>query len=212
MTFSEYIVKNKVIEFGDFILKSGRKSPYFFNFGLFNNGKMLDNLGEYYADAIIESGIDFDIIFGSAYKGIPIALATVIALRLKYGINKSYTFNRKEVKEHGDKGIYVGSDMKNKKVLSVDDVLTSGKTTIETNDFINRLGGKLVASLVALDRCEQLFNDSKYTAKVGLKNQYSINVISIANIDEVLHVLNKEKKANEYKKLKAYIEGIRKNV
>ncbi|HEC2188908.1 TPA: orotate phosphoribosyltransferase, partial [Staphylococcus delphini] len=186
-------VKNKVIEFGDFTLKSGRKSPYFFNFGLFNNGKMLDNLGEYYADAIIESGIDFDIIFGSAYKGIPIALATVIALRLKYGINKSYTFNRKEVKEHGDKGIYVGSDMKNKKVLSVDDVLTSGKTTIETNDFINRLGGKLVASLVALDRCEQLFNDSKYTAKVGLKSQYNINVISIANIDEVLHVLNKEK-------------------
>lgn len=206
MTFSEYIVNFNIIQFGNFTLKSGRKSPYFFNFGLFNNGKMIDKLGEYYADTIVEANIDFDIVYGSAYKGIPIALSTVMALKTKYGINKGYTFNRKEEKKHGDKGVYVGSDLTNKKVLSVDDVLTSGKTTVETKKFIDKNGGQLVASLVALNRGEQYFNNSNYSAEVGLKNQYNIDTLSIANINDVLETLNNNKMFEEFKKLDSYIK------
>lgn len=206
MTFSEYIVNFNIIQFGNFTLKSGRKSPYFFNFGLFNNGEMIDKLGEYYADTIVEANIDFDIVYGSAYKGIPIALSTVMALKTKYGINKGYTFNRKEEKKHGDKGVYVGSDLTNKKVLSVDDVLTSGKTTVETKKFIDKNGGQLVASLVALNRGEQYFNNSNYSAEVGLKNQYNIDILSIANINDVLDTLNNNKMFEEFKKLDSYIK------
>lgn len=206
MTFSEYIVNFNIIQFGNFTLKSGRKSPYFFNFGLFNNGEMIDKLGEYYADTIVEANIDFDIVYGSAYKGIPIALSTVMALKTKYGINKGYTFNRKEEKKHGDKGVYVGSDLTNKKVLSVDDVLTSGKTTVETKKFIDKNGGQLVASLVALNRGEQYFNNSNYSAEVGLKNQYNIDILSIANINNVLETLNNNKMVEEFKKLDSYIK------
>ncbi|MGX0154898.1 orotate phosphoribosyltransferase [Staphylococcus sp. HMSC055A09] len=206
MTFSEYIVNFNIIQFGNFTLKSGRKSPYFFNFGLFNNGEMIDKLGEYYADTIVEANIDFDIVYGSAYKGIPIALSTVMALKTKYGINKGYTFNRKEEKKHGDKGVYVGSDLTNKKVLSVDDVLTSGKTTVETKKFIDKNGGQLVASLVALNRGEQYFNNSNYSAEVGLKNQYNIDILSIANINDVLKTLNNKKMFEEFKKLDLYIK------
>ena len=206
MTFSEYIVNFNIIQFGNFTLKSGRKSPYFFNFGLFNNGEMIDKLGEYYADTIVEANIDFDIVYGSAYKGIPIALSTVMALKTKYGINKGYTFNRKEEKKHGDKGVYVGSDLTNKKVLSVDDVLTSGKTTVETKKFIDKNGGQLVASLVALNRGEQYFNNSNYSAEVGLKNQYNIDILSIANINDVLKTLNNKKMFEEFKKLDSYIK------
>lgn len=207
MTFSEYIINFNIIQFGNFTLKSGRKSPYFFNFGLFNNGEMIDKLGEYYADTIVEANIDFDIVYGSAYKGIPIALSTVMALKTKYGINKGYTFNRKEEKKHGDKGVYVGSDLTNKKVLSVDDVLTSGKTTVETKKFIDKNGGQLVASLVALNRGEQYFNNSNCSAEVGLKNQYNIDILSIANINDVLDTLNNNNKMfEEFKKLDSYIK------
>ena len=167
---------------------------------------MIDKLGEYYADTIVEANIDFDIVYGSAYKGIPIALSTVMALKTKYGINKGYTFNRKEEKKHGDKGVYVGSDLTNKKVLSVDDVLTSGKTTVETKKFIDKNGGQLVASLVALNRGEQYFNNSNYSAEVGLKNQYNIDILSIANINDVLKTLNNKKMFEEFKKLDLYIK------
>ena len=189
MTFSEYIVNFNIIQFGNFTLKSGRKSPYFFNFGLFNNGEMINKLGEYYADTIVEANIDFDIVYGSAYKGIPIALSTVMALKTKYGINKGYTFNRKEEKKHGDKG-----------------VLTSGKTTVETKKFIDTNGGELVASLVALNRGEQYFNNSNCSAEVGLKNQYNIDILSITNITDVLETLNNNKMFEEYKKLDSYIK------
>lgn len=128
-----------------------------------------------------------------------------MALKTKYGINKGYAFNRKE-KKHGDKGVYVGSDLTNKKVLSVDDVLTFGKTTVETKKFIDKNEGQLVASLVALNRGEQYFNNSNYSAEVGLKNQYNIDILSIANINDVLETLNNNKMVEEFKKLDSYIK------
>ncbi|QYA34075.1 orotate phosphoribosyltransferase (plasmid) [Macrococcus psychrotolerans] len=203
-SFSEYIVNNEIIKFGDFTLKSGRKSPYFFNFGSFHNGMRLWDLGEFYADYIYENKIEFDVIFGSAYKGIPIALATTFVLNKKYKMNIDYVFNRKEEKSYGDNGKFIGAEIKSRKVLALDDVLTSGKTVLETIEMIREANGELVGYLVALDRQENGI-DSNILASHFISQKYNLNIYSISSIRDVIDSLKNVNRTSECKRLEEYL-------
>ncbi|WJP96761.1 orotate phosphoribosyltransferase [Macrococcus bovicus] len=203
-SFSEYIVNNEIIKFGEFTLKSGRQSPYFFNFGSFHNGSRLWDLGEFYADYIYEKQLEFDVLFGSAYKGIPISLATTFVLNKKYNMNVDYVFNRKEEKKYGDNSKFVGAEIKHKKVLALDDVLTSGKTVLETMEMIREAQGKLIGYLVALDRKENGIN-SNLLAHDFIYQEYSLNIYSISNIYDIIDNLRSENRMSESKKLEEYL-------
>ena len=186
--FVEFLIESEVLLFGDFELNSGRKSPYFFNLGNISSGESLRVLGEAYAQTIVENSIRADVLFGPAYKGIPIAVATSMALGMM-GSDASFAFNRKEVKNHGEGGNIVGSDIR-RKVLIIDDVLTSGKALKETIDLLKSSGAEVVGALVALNRDE--IDENKQTARQLLEKGEGINITSICSINDVANYLEKD--------------------
>ncbi len=185
--FIELAIKYQVLKFGEFTLKSGRVSPYFFNAGLFNSGYALAELGSCYAQAIIDREVDYDVLFGPAYKGIPLVTAIAYALSVNHGIDKAYAFNRKEVKTHGEGGQIVGADLQGK-VLIVDDVITAGTAIREAVEIIQAEGANTSAVLIALDRQEK--GRSELSAIQEVKRDYDIDVASIINLADLIDYLS----------------------
>ncbi|SSD58911.1 probable Orotate phosphoribosyltransferase [Saccharomycodes ludwigii] len=193
----------------EFILKSGRKSPYFFNLGLLNTGKLLSNLATAYAIAIIQSDIKFDIIFGPAYKGIPLA-AIVCAKLAEIGGTKfekiAYSFNRKEKKDHGEGGNIVGASLSGKKVLIIDDVMTAGTAINEAFQIIAENNGQVVGCIIALDRQEIVNESTRESAVQHVSKKYSIPVLSIVNLNDIIKYLDGKLTGAEKIKLEQYRE------
>ncbi|MDO6444053.1 MULTISPECIES: orotate phosphoribosyltransferase [unclassified Marinobacter] len=183
--FIEFAIRRNVLRFGDFTLKSGRTSPYFFNAGLFNTGDDLLQLSMAYASAIARSGLDYDIIFGPAYKGIPLATVTAMALA-REGDSKPFAFNRKEKKDHGEGGNIVGAPLQGK-VLIVDDVITAGTAIRESIDLIHASGAEPAGVLIALDRQER--GNSELSAIQEVESEFGIPVVSIIRLEQVLDYL-----------------------
>ena len=184
--FLELDIKQDVLTFGEFILKSGRKSPYFFNAGFFNTGQALADLGQYYANAIIESGIEFDMIFGPAYKGISLAALSSAALAEHHQINKPFSYNRKEKKNHGEGGVIVGAPL-NGNVLIIDDVITAGTAVKEAFNLIENSNAKVAGLIVSMDRQEIGVNGK--SAIQELKDNFNIPVASIAKLDDLIELI-----------------------
>ena len=184
--FLELAIKQDVLTFGEFILKSGRKSPYFFNAGFFNTGQALADLGQYYANAIIESGIEFDMIFGPAYKGISLAALSSAALAEHHQINKPFSYNRKEKKNHGEGGVIVGAPL-NGNVLIIDDVITAGTAVKEAFNLIENSNAKVAGLIVSMDRQEIGVNGK--SAIQELKDNFNIPVASIAKLDDLIELI-----------------------
>ncbi len=184
--FLELAIKQDVLTFGEFTLKSGRKSPYFFNAGFFNTGQAVAELGQYYANAIIESGIEFDMIFGPAYKGISLAALSSAALAEHHQINKPFSYNRKEKKNHGEGGVIVGAPL-NGNVLIIDDVITAGTAVKEAFNLIENSNAKVAGLIVSLDRQEIGVNGK--SAIQELKDNFNIPVASIAKLDDLIELI-----------------------
>ncbi len=193
--FIEFMVESDVLKFGEFTLKSGRKSPFFMNAGLYVTGTQLHKLGQYYAKAIHDHyGEDFDILFGPAYKGIPIGVATCIAFSELYGKEIKYCSNRKEAKDHGDVGILLGSSIKDgDKVVIIEDVTTSGKSIEETFPIIKAQGDvEILGLMVSLNRMEK-GRDSDKSALLEIQEKYGFKANAIVSMAEVVeHLYNKE--------------------
>lgn len=181
--FLEFAIESDVLRFGEFTLKSGRLSPWFFNAGLFNDGASLAKLGEYYADAIVQSGLEFDVLFGPAYKGIPLVSAVAVALHNRHQINKPWVFNRKEAKDHGEGGSLVGAELKGR-VLVIDDVITAGTAIRESLTLIRAAGAELAGVCVSIDRQERGLNEQ--SAIQELRQSEQIPVLTIATLDTVI--------------------------
>ena len=179
-------MKLGVLKFGEFTLKSGRKSPYFFNAGLFNTGQSVADLGQYYANTIVDSGIEFDMIFGPAYKGIPLATISAAALAEHHQINKPFSYNRKESKQHGEGGVIVGAPL-NGKVLIIDDVITAGTAVKEAFNLIENSNAKIAGLIISLDRQE--IGVSNKSAIQELEDSLNIPVFSIAKLDDLIDLL-----------------------
>lgn len=193
--FIQFMVDSEVLKFGEFTLKSGRKSPFFMNAGAYVTGTQLNKLGEYYAKAIHDNfGLDFDVLFGPAYKGIPLSVATSMAISRLYGVDVRYCSNRKEVKDHGDTGILLGSKLKDgDKVVMIEDVTTSGKSIEETYPIIKEQADVTIKGLiVSLNRMEKGLGTDK-SALDDIKDKYGIEARAIVNMSEVTECLyNKE--------------------
>ncbi len=189
--FIRFSVDSGVLRFGEFVTKAGRKSPYFFNAGLFNDGASLGQLADFYAQTLINSGVEFDMLFGPAYKGITLVAATSIALA-KRGHNVPFAFNRKEAKNHGEGGNIVGAKLQGKVVI-VDDVISAGTSVNESVDIIRAAGAIPCAVLIALDRMERSGKDgalSDRSAVEEVETNYHVPVISIGNLDDLLCFLS----------------------
>ncbi len=184
--FVDFAINIGVLQFGEFILKSGRKSPYFFNAGLFNSGAKLAKLGQFYAQAIVDSGLQFDVLFGPAYKGIPLASATSIALAEHHQKDVAYSFDRKEVKDHGEGGLIVGAPLAGK-VLVIDDVISAGTSVRAASKLIEGFGATMSGVVIALDRQERGSGDSSAVQEV--ENTFGIQVVSIANLETLIKYL-----------------------
>jgi orotate phosphoribosyltransferase len=184
--FIEFAIRRDALRFGEYTLKSGRTSPYFFNAGLFNTGEDLLELSKAYAAALARSGLNYDIIFGPAYKGIPLATVTAMALATS-GINKPFAFNRKEKKDHGEGGNIVGAPLQGN-VLIVDDVITAGTAIRESMDLIKSAGARPAGVLIALDRQER--GAGELSAIQEVQDTFGIPVVSIIKLDQVLDYLN----------------------
>ncbi|RUO59200.1 orotate phosphoribosyltransferase [Pseudidiomarina marina] len=184
--FIEFAIERGVLKFGEFTLKSGRTSPYFFNAGLFNQGSDLARLGRFYAAALQDSGVEFDVLFGPAYKGIPIATAAAIALFDTYQKDVPYCFNRKEKKDHGEGGNLVGSPL-NGRVMLVDDVITAGTAIRESMEIVQANGAELAGVLIALDRQEK--GKGELSAIQEVERDYNAQVISIVQLNDVIEYL-----------------------
>ena len=193
--FIELAIKYQVLRFGEFTLKSGRISPYFFNAGLFNSGYALAELGSCYAQTIIENDIDYDVLFGPAYKGIPLVAAIAYALSVNHDIDKPYAFNRKEAKDHGEGGLIVGAQL-NGKVLIVDDVITAGTAIREAVDIIQAEGARTSAVLIALDRQEK--GQGELSAIQEVHRDYGIEVFSIITMADLIDYLEGDDSFGEY--------------
>jgi orotate phosphoribosyltransferase len=194
--FIEFAIKQGVLKFGEFTLKSGRVSPYFFNAGLFNTGKALAEIGRFYAAALEDAGIEYDVIFGPAYKGIPLATTLSVALFDKYGKDVPYVFNRKEAKAHGEGGTLVGSALEGR-VLIVDDVITAGTAIREVMSMIEAApGAKPAATLIALDRQEK--GKAEESAIQEVERDYGIPVISIVKLEQVLAYVADQPELKQY--------------
>ncbi len=187
--FIEFALAKGVLKFGEFTLKSGRTSPYFFNAGLFNTGRDLNRLGKFYAAALQDAGIDYDLVFGPAYKGIPIATTTVVALDEHYGKDVPYCFNRKEAKDHGEGGNLVGSELSGR-VMLVDDVITAGTAIRESMDIIEAHQAQLAGVLIALDRQEK--GKGELSAIQEVERDYQATVISIVKLNDLITYLEEQ--------------------
>ncbi|MDJ0700936.1 MAG: orotate phosphoribosyltransferase [Woeseiaceae bacterium] len=184
--FIELALELGVLRFGEFTLKSGRVSPYFFNAGLFNTGYAAAKLGRYYAAAVAESEVSFDMLFGPAYKGIPLATLTAASLAEHHDIDVPYAFNRKEAKAHGEGGSVVGAPLSGG-VLIVDDVITAGTAVREAYQIISAAGAEVAGLVISLDRQER--GQGPYSAVQELKNSLEIPVISIVQLDDLINIL-----------------------
>ena len=188
--FIQFALEAKVLSFGEFKTKAGRLSPYFFNAGLFNDGAQLGKLGEFYAHALLGSNIDFDMLFGPAYKGITLAASTAIALA-RSGRNAPFAYNRKEAKDHGEGGTLIGAPVHGRVVI-IDDVISAGTSVRESVDLIVRAGAKPCAVLIALDRMEKSGDALKvgqYSAVQSVGQEFGLPVIAIANLEGLMHYL-----------------------
>ena len=183
--FIEFAVARQVLRFGEFKTKAGRLSPYFFNSGLFNDGDSLLKLSQFYAKAIAASGLEFDLLFGPAYKGIPLVAAVAVALAGQ-GRNLPYSFNRKEAKDHGEGGTLIGADMAGKRILIVDDVITAGTAIREALAIIRAANGIPAGIVVALDRQEIASEDDRRSAAQAVAAETGIPVIAVANLADLL--------------------------
>jgi len=184
--FIELALEYDVLKFGEFKLKSGRQSPYFFNAGLFNTGRALAEMGRCYAQAIVDSGIKYDILFGPAYKGIPLVAVTAMALQIDHGLDIPYAFNRKEPKDHGEGGSIVGTKIEGQ-VLILDDVITAGTAIREAIDIIDHNNGTAVGILIALDRQEK--GTGERSAVQELHEDYGMDVFSIVGMEHLIQYL-----------------------
>ncbi len=184
--FIELALELGVLRFGEFTLKSGRVSPYFFNAGLFNTGYAAAKLGRYYAAAVAESEVSFDMLFGPAYKGIPLATLTAASLAEHHDIDVPYSFNRKEAKAHGEGGSVVGAPLSGG-VLIVDDVITAGTAVREAYQIISAAGAEVAGLVISLDRQER--GQGAYSAVQELKNSLGIPVVSIVQLDDLISIL-----------------------
>ena len=193
--FIRFAIERGVLRFGEFTLKSGRTSPYFFNAGLFNSGSALAQLGRFYAAAVVESGIDFDVIFGPAYKGIPLAAATAISLAENHQRDLPWCFNRKEAKDHGEGGTLVGSPL-NGRVLIVDDVITAGTAIREVMQIIRDQGAEAAGVLIALNRQER--GQGELSAIQEVERDYGMPVISIVSLTQVLDFLAENEQLRQH--------------
>lgn len=187
--FVAFCIERQVIRFGEFKTKAGRMSPYFFNAGLFTDGPSLLKLADYYADRIIESGVHFDVLFGPAYKGIPLAALVVAALARK-GVTVSYAYNRKEAKDHGEGGGLVGAPLKDQRVLIIDDVISAGTSVRESVLLIQAAGGIFVGVVISLDRQER--GQGELSATQEIEGIYHVPVISIATLEDLTSVLEEQ--------------------
>ncbi len=188
--FIQFSIDANVLRFGEFTLKSGRLSPYFFNAGLFNTGNRLAKLGQYYADAIVNSGVEFDVLFGPAYKGIPLVSAVAIALNEKHGIDKPWVFNRKEAKTHGEGGSLVGAEL-NGRVLVIDDVITAGTAIRESIELIDAApSASLAAVCVSIDRQEK--GQKERSAIQEIEQDNNVKVVTIAQLSTVIEFLSEQ--------------------
>ncbi|TQO91152.1 orotate phosphoribosyltransferase [Vibrio cholerae] len=200
--FIEFALEKQVLKFGEFTLKSGRKSPYFFNAGLFNTGRDLARLGRFYAAALVDSGIEFDVLFGPAYKGIPIATTTAVALADHHDVDTPYCFNRKEAKDHGEGGNLVGSKLEGR-VMLVDDVITAGTAIRESMELIQANKADLAGVLVAIDRQEK--GKGELSAIQEVERDFGCAVISIVSLTDLITYLEQQGNNTEHlEAVKAY--------
>lgn len=187
--FIEFALNKQVLKFGEFTLKSGRISPYFFNAGLFNTGLDLAKLGRFYAAALMDCGVEFDLLFGPAYKGIPIATTAAVALAEHHDRDVPYCFNRKEAKNHGEGGSLVGSPLKGR-VMLVDDVITAGTAIRESMEIINAQGSTLAGVMISLDRQER--GRGEISAIQEVERDYHCKVIAIVTLNDVIRYLEEK--------------------
>jgi len=193
--FIRFAIERGVLRFGEFKLKSGRISPYFFNAGLFNSGSALARLGDFYAAAVMDSGLDFDVVFGPAYKGIPLAAATAIALAQQHGRDLPWCFNRKEAKDHGEGGTLVGAPLTGR-VLIVDDVITAGTAIREVMQIIRAQEAQAAGVLIALNRQER--GQGQLSAIQEVERDYGMPVVSIVSLEQVLNYLSQDEQLRQH--------------
>ena len=200
--FIKFAIDTGVLRFGEFTLKSGRISPYFFNSGLFNSGGSLAKLGRFYARALVDSQVEFDMLFGPAYKGIPLASTCSIALADEHQRDLPYSFNRKEAKDHGEGGTIVGSALKDR-VMIIDDVISAGTSVRESIDLINQADASPAGVVIALDRQE--IGKKDVSAIKEIEDNYNIPVISIIKLENLITYLQDNTQlAQYYSKVQAY--------
>lgn len=202
--FLDLCIRLGVLRFGNFTLKSGRESPYFFNAGLFNTGAAIAAVGRAYAAALVASGLPFDMLFGPAYKGIPLATVTATALAEHHHIDKPFAFNRKEAKAHGEGGTIIGSPL-NGQVLIVDDVITAGTAIRESIDLIKTAGAKPAGVLLALDRQERGTTSAR-SAVQEVREQFGLAVISIVSFNDLVQHIGQSGQKDQQAHLHAYRE------
>jgi len=194
--FIDFSFKKKALKFGSFILKSGRTSPYFFNSGLLSTGPDIIKIGLFYAHSIVNSKVEFDVLFGPAYKGIPIAVATSIALKNYYNLNIPYTFNRKEKKEYGEKGNLIGKNINKKRIIILDDVITSGTAIHYSIEILKEKKAEVSSIFVLLDRKEK-GNRNLYTINHS-ENTKSYKITPIITIEDLISYLLEDKKLKKH--------------
>lgn len=203
--FIQFALQHGVLRFGEFVLKSGRKSPYFFNSGLFASGGSLARLARFYAAAITASGVPFDMLYGPAYKGIPLVAAVAMTLNDTHGLDLPYCFNRKEAKDHGEGGVTVGAPLAGN-VLMVDDVISAGTSTRESVTIIRAAGAVPVAAAISLDRQER--GDGPLSAIQEIEQELGLRVISIVSLEDLVEFLGQDADMDsELQRLRAYREA-----
>jgi orotate phosphoribosyltransferase len=193
--FIRFAIERGVLRFGEFTLKSGRISPYFFNAGLFDSGLALAQLGRFYAAAVVDSGIEFDVLFGPAYKGIPLAATTAVALAEHHQRDMPWCFNRKEAKDHGEGGTLVGAPLAGR-VLIVDDVITAGTAIREVMQIIQAQGAQAAGVLIALNRQER--GQGELSAIQEVERDFAMPVVSIVSLEQVLEYLAGDAELKQY--------------
>ncbi|SAL99092.1 hypothetical protein [Absidia glauca] len=186
--FIEFALENQVLKFGSFLLKSGRTSPYFFNAGLFNSGKTLGSIGRFYAAALVDAEFNYDVLFGPAYKGIPLVCATALALTTEHGQEAPFAFNRKEKKDHGEGGDIVGTPLQGQ-IVVVDDVITAGTAINESIEIIRANKAHLAGVLVAVDRAEVAPDGSGKSAIQAVQEKNGVPVRAIITMDHIMEFM-----------------------